>query len=74
MFPLNSKLIDMTIMFSLVERPVHTTGKPICKFNILFLVSGNAAIFGTESISVFTKIKQFHQQQNYSYKHNTGQQ
>ena len=57
MFPLKGKLVDMTIMFSLVERLVHTTGKPICKFNRLFSVTGNARIFGTESISVFTKVK-----------------
>ena len=57
MFPLKGKLVDMTIMFSLVERSVHTSGKPICKFDRLFLVTGNARIFGTESISVFTKVK-----------------
>lgn len=74
MFPLKGKLVDMTIMFSIVERSVHTTGKPIYKFHRLFLVTGNATIFGTESVSVFTKVKQFLQRQNYSYKHNTGQQ
>ena len=57
MFPLKGKLVNMTITFSLRERSVHTTGKPICKFDRLFLVTGNARIFGTESISVFTKVK-----------------
>lgn len=57
MFPLKGKLVDMKIMFSLVERSVHTTGKPIYKFDRLFLVTGNATTFGTESISVFTKVK-----------------
>lgn len=36
MFPLKGKLVDMTVMFSLVERSVHTTGKTICKFDRLF--------------------------------------
>ena len=41
-------------MFSIVERLVQTTGKPVCKFDRLFLVTGNTTIFGTESINVFT--------------------
>ena len=44
-------------MLPVVKRSVHATGKPILKFGGLLLVTGNATIFGTESISVFTKVK-----------------